>query len=165
MPYALQVGWHIARTGRGDEEIAAKLIVELLQIEILGTLAIVSQALVDRHIVGFIYIVQVQAYPIEQAAVILVMLIEQLRIALAFCLAHPILGGSQRIHAHIGLRIIIIRIIVCLIIGIGRNEENHLIGTLHGQFSAFVREATALVDGTDANGILHIVIIEMGIPK
>ena len=48
---------------------------------------------------------------------------------------------------------------------LGRNEENHLISPLHGQFSAFVREATALVDGTDADGILHIVVIETGIPK
>ena len=93
------------------------------------------------------------------------MLIEQLRIALALGLAHPILGSGKRIHAHIGLRIVIIRIIVCLIIGIGRNEEYHLVGTLYGQLSAFIREAAALVDGTDADGILHIVVIETCLPK
>ena len=93
------------------------------------------------------------------------MLIEQLRIALALCLAHPVLGSSQRIHAHVGLRIVVIRVIVCLVIGIGRNEEYHLVGTLYGQLSTLVRKATALVDGTDTDGILHIVVIETGIPE
>ena len=93
------------------------------------------------------------------------MLIEQLRIALALCLAHPVVGSSQRIHAHVGLRIVVIRVIVCLVIGIGRNEEYHLVGTLHGQLSTFVRKATTLVDGTDTDGILHIVVIETCIPE
>ena len=93
------------------------------------------------------------------------MLLQQLRIALAFSLAHPVQSGSKWIHAHIGLRIIVIRVIVCLVIGIGRNEEYHLVGILHGQLSTFVRQATTLVDGTDADSILHIVVIETCIPK
>ena len=93
------------------------------------------------------------------------MLVQQLYVTLAFSLAHPILGSSQRIHTYISLRIVIIRVIVCLVIGIGRNEEYHLVGTLHGQLSTFVRKATALVDGTDTDGILHIVVIETCIPE
>ena len=165
VPYTLQVGRHVAWTRRGDEQIAAKLIVELLQIEILCPLAVVSQSLIDWHIVGVIHIIQIQAYTIEETAIILVMLLQQLCVTLAFCLAHPAQSSSQRIHAHIGFRIIVIRIIVCLVIGIGRNEEYHLVSTLHGQLSTFVRQVTTLVDGTDADSILHIVVIETCIPK
>ena len=90
MPYTLQVGRQISRTGRGDEQITSKLIVELFQIEILCPFTIIRKPLVDRYVVIIIHIVQYQAYTTEQIAVIPVMLIQQQLIALFFCLTHPI---------------------------------------------------------------------------
>ena len=50
VPHALQVGWHVAGARRGDEKVTAKLIVELLQIEVSLALPIVSQPLCYRQV-------------------------------------------------------------------------------------------------------------------
>ena len=139
MPYALQVGWHIARTRRSDEQIAAKLIVELFEIEVLLTATIVAESLVDRHVLNVgCCVVDVELHAVEQTGVVIVMILEQRLIALGYSLVDPLACCRLGIDAYISLCIVEIGIVVGLVISVSSDDEHHLVGTLDCDFAVVI---------------------------
>ena len=139
VPYALQVGWHIARTRRSDEQIAAKLIVELFEIEVLLTATIVAESLVDGHVLDVgCSIVDIELYAVEQTCIVIVVLLEQRLIALGNSLVDPLTCCRLWIDTYISLCIVEIGIVVGLVISVGSDDEHHLVGTLDCDFAVVI---------------------------
>ena len=166
VPYTLEVGWHIARTRRGDEQIAAKLIVELFEIEVLLTATIVAESLVDRHVLDVgCCVVDVELNAIEQTGVVIVMLLEQRLIALGNSLVNPLTCCRLGIDTYISLSIVEVGIVVGLVVSIGSDDEHHLVSTLNGNLAVMIVDRTALCHRLHTYAILHIIIVETSVPQ
>jgi len=93
------------------------------------------------------------------------MLIEQLGITFRCSLAYPFGCSSERVHTDISLRIAEVRIVIGLIVSIGRYKEHHLVSSRHNNLSITVVNLSALVDGFYAYGILHLVVVQTCVPQ
>ena len=161
MPQALQVSRHIVCTRRRDEQVAAKLIVELLQIVVGLALAVSLKASVHGQVGGLNRsVVDVQTHAVEELRIVGVMLVEQRGVVLSRSLCEPVGGSLCRVDAHISLRVVEVGVVVGLVVGVGSDEEHHLVDILHRELAASVRNLAALSHSLDAHGVLHGVIVE-----
>ena len=166
MPYSLKVGWHLAGARRGDEEVTAELIIELLKVGILGSLTVSLEAAVDGHVgEGGVVAHKVKAYATEEVMIVGIMLLEQTVIAFVRSLIEPRSGGGKRIDTDVCLGVMEVGGVVGAIVRVGSDEEHHLVSTLHRDASSLVGQRTAVVDGLYADGVLHVVVVQTGVPQ
>ena len=93
------------------------------------------------------------------------MLVEQRLIALGYSLVDPLACSRLRIDAYISLCIVEVGIVVGLVVGVGCDDEHHLVGTLNGNFSVMIVYGSALCHRLHTYAILHIIIVETGVPQ
>ena len=158
VPDTLEVGGHIARTRRGDEQVAAELVVERFEALVLGALAIGFQAFVGGQ--GGGGLVQLERHAAEKGGVVAQVGLQEFVPGGFAGLAHPSLGRCQRIDAHIRLRIVEVGVVVGLVIGVGCEENHDLIGIAHHEGATFGGECATLGLCLQAKDKLHSVVVE-----
>ena len=93
-----------------------------------------------------------------------IMLLEQTVIAFVRSLIEPRSGGGKRIDADICLGVMEVGVVVGTIVRVGSDEEHHLIRSLNRDASSLIGQRTAVVDGLYADGVLHVVVVQTGVP-
>ena len=88
------------------------------------------------------------------------MLVEQVSVALCGSLGKPVGSSLRRVDAHISLRVVEVGVVVGSVVGVGSDEEHHLVGILHRELAALVAHRTALSHSLDAHSVLHGVVVE-----
>ena len=161
VPQALQVSRQIVGTRRRDEQVATELIVELLQVVVGLALAVSLKTTVHGLVVGINRsVVDVQTHAVEKLRIVSIVLVEQRGVVLCGSLGEPVGSSLRRVHTHVSLRVAEIGVVVGSVVGVGSDEEHHLVGILHRELAASVRNLAALSHSLDAHGVLHGVVVE-----
>ena len=160
VPKTLQIGWQIAGARAGNEQITAKLIVEFFQIIVGSAVAIGCQTLCSGHIfIVCLRRIELQLHPLKERRIILEMTLKQLCVAPFHSLLHPFFGSHFGLNAHISLGIMEVRIEIDAVIGVGRDEENHLISSFYRQRLPRVFERSTMRYRLNAHHILHAIAV------
>ena len=159
-PDALQVGRQVARTAGGDEQVAAELVVERLQVVVGLSLAVVPQTLRGGDVLHLGSGVEGQLHALEEGLVVGQVILQQAVVAQLEGLVHPLGRGGRGVNAHVGTRVAVVGVEVNLIVGIGRDEEEHLVGLLHDEPLAVCAHLTTRRQGRDAYRVGHLVVVE-----
>ena len=161
VPQALQVSRQIVGTRRRDEQIAAKLIVELLQVVVGLALAVSLKTTVHGQVVGINRsVVDVQTHAVEKLRIVGIVLVEQRGVVLCGSLGEPVGSSLFRVYTYVSLRVAEIGVVVGSVVGVGSDEEHHLVGILHHELAASVAHRTALSHSLYAHGVLHTIVVE-----
>ena len=161
VPQALQVSRQIVGTRRRDEQVAAELIVELLQVVVGLALAVSLKTAVHGQVVGISRsVVDVQTHAVEKLRIVGIVLVEQRGVVLCGSLGEPVGSSLCRVDAYVSLRIVEVGVVIGLVVGVGSDEEHHLVGILHRELAALVAHRAALSHSLDAHGVLHTVVVE-----
>ena len=158
MPHALQVGGQVSGPRRGDEQIAAELVVEAFERTVFGSFAIVCQPLVG----GFVRAgtCKAELHAVEQGLVVAQVGLEQAGIALALGLVQPFSGGFIGIYAHIGQRVVPVGVVVGGIVRVGREEQVDAVGSGDLQLVVAVAAGASLGHHLQTHGVAHVVVVE-----
>ena len=161
VPQALQVSRQIVGTRRRDEQVATELIVELLQVVVGLALAVSLKTAVHGQVVGINHsVVDVQTHAVEELRIVGIVLVEQRGVALCGSLGEPVGSSLFRVYTYVSLRVAEIGVVVGSVVGVGSDEEHHLVGILHHELAASVAHRTALSHSLYAHGVLHTIVVE-----
>ena len=151
VPHTLQIGGHISRARRSDEQVTAKLIVEGFQRAVGFSLAIVGQTLVGGlagRCSG-----QLKLHTVEEGHIVLEVRLEELVVALPCGPGYPFFRGFIGFYAHIGFRVGEIGVVVGGIIGVGGEQEYDLVGTVDAELAVFIGTGTSLGHDAEAHHV------------
>ena len=87
------------------------------------------------------------------------MTLKQLCIAPFHSLLHPFFGGYFGLNTHISFGIMEVGIEIDAVIGVGRDEENHLISPFYRQRLPRVFERSTMRYRLNAHHILHAIAV------
>ena len=165
-PDALQVGREVAWTAGGDEQVAAKLVVERFEVVVCLPFAVVLESLRGgdiRCFRGFRCGVECQLHTLEEGLVVGQMILQQAVVAQFAGLVHPSCRGGRGVDAYVGERVVEIGVEVDFVVGISCDEEGHFVSLLHDEASIVGTYATTGRQGGHANGIGHLVVVQTGL--
>ena len=88
------------------------------------------------------------------------MLTEQAIVTLCRGLLYPAGGGLRWIHANVCLRVVEVGVVVGAVVGVGGDEQHHLVGASDRYLTVAVGHRSALRHRLHAHDILHAVVVE-----
>ena len=162
VPHPLQVCGEIARSRRGDEQIAAKLEVERLEIMIRCAVAVGRQSAIRRQVSQRVGRgVQLQLHAIKERSVVLVVACKEGGEVASRRRFHPLCRGAFGVHAHIGLRIVELRIEVHAVVRVGGEEEGYLVGAFHRETPVGIRHRAAFRHRAQSHHKVHAIVVQL----
>ena len=159
-PNSLQVGGQRAGSGTCNEQVAAKLEIERLEIGIVTVAAIVGESLRGGFREVYTPIAETEVYMVEERLVVGQVAFEQFLVVHLRSGLHPRSRGFLRLLAYVGQRVVVVRIEVHAVVGIGCEQEGHFLCSSDGQRAVGIAHATACYLGANQQAELHLVIVE-----
>ena len=162
VPHPLQVRGEIARSRRGDEQIAAELEIERLEIMIRCAVAVGRQSAIRRQVAERVgCVAELQTHTVVERGVVLVVTSKEGGEVASRRRFHPFRRGAFGIHTHIGFGVVEARIEVHAVVRVGGEQEGHLIGALHREAAVGVRHRAAFCHRAKAHHIAHAVVVQL----
>ena len=162
VPHPLEIRGEVAGSRGGDEQIAAELEIERLEIVIRCAVAVGRQSAIRRQVAQRVgRVAELQTHAVVERGVVLVVTRKEGGEVASRRRFHPLRRGAFGIHTHIGFRVVETRIEIHAVVRVGREQEGHLVCPLHGETAVGVCHRTAFCHRAKAHHIAHAVVVQL----